>query len=77
MTTLRWWAEKIGKQNVVARDSAAAGLCLLLLDRMRSSDASLTGHAHLSPVYVVPVNGHPNRPLLGFLLQRLNPTPKG
>lgn len=26
MTTIRWWAEKIGKQNVVARDNAHYGI---------------------------------------------------
>jgi hypothetical protein len=26
MTTLRWWAEKIGKQNIVARTNAAYGI---------------------------------------------------
>src|SRR6185295_17596374 len=26
MTTLRWWAEKVGKQNVVARDNAYYGI---------------------------------------------------
>ncbi len=49
MTTLRWWAEKIGKENVVARKNSAYGIAKRVLVTNRSK-AKTVGAACMARV---------------------------
>ncbi len=53
MTTLRWWAEKIGKENVVARKNSAYGIenRVLVTNRSKAKTVNATSMALVTDTY--------------------------